>query len=134
MVKLEVGKFYKTRDGRKVGPMREQVGDGCLTPYTFNDGLMSWTEEGEYNLSRNESHLDIVSEPAVIGPIRTRREIIPGVYGRVEVRTAEGFEEFASVGLTAGMGRATFITTLNAEQLREAAHLFNQLAEVLEDV
>lgn len=58
------------------------------------------------------------------GPIRTvtRREIVPGVYGDVTVERIpfEGLEiSYKSYG--------------NAHKLREAAHIFNQIAEALEE-
>ena len=61
---------------------------------------------------------------ATTGPIRTvtRREIVPGVYGRVSVH------DDYSVGFSTELdGRDA------ADELREAAHLFNQIAEVLEE-
>lgn len=146
MVKLEVGKYYKTRDGRKVGPMQERCDDRCLATYVFNDGIMAWTDEGVYNLTRTDHPNDIVSEwsePVMgyyavtanyldvppptfkTGPIRTRREIVPGTYGIVQI-----WEDCAEGGLVVEIDPTRF----TAEELREAAHLFNQLAEVLEDV
>lgn len=61
------------------------------------------------------------------GPVRevTRREIVPGVYGRVVVESCEDCE--VAVSFTDES------RWLNADELREAAHLFNQLAEALED-
>lgn len=63
---------------------------------------------------------------AVSGAIRTvtRREIVPGVYGRVSV---QGMLR-SSVGLTIEDADA-----FSASELRKAAHLFNQFAEVLEE-
>lgn len=51
----------------------------------------------------------------------TRREIVPGTYGIVQIDDLDGL----AVHLNAGMPKA--------DDLREAAHLFNQLAEVLEE-
>lgn len=63
-------------------------------------------------------------EHAHASPIRTvtRREIVPGAYGQVSVFEAD-------------RGRVEIFidATSTADQLREAAHLFNQLAEALED-
>ena len=63
-------------------------------------------------------------EIAPVGPIRTvtRLEIVPGVYGAVEI------SEWTS------KPRIKFDAVYpSADDLREAAHLFNQLAEVLEE-
>lgn len=63
-------------------------------------------------------------KPAQEGPVRsvTRREIVPGAYGQVSV-------------ISADRGRVEIFidATSTADQLREAAHLFNQLAEALDD-
>lgn len=60
----------------------------------------------------------------ISSPIRTvtRKEIVPGVYGIVRVARPD-------VGLSVSLD--PFNTP---EELREAAHILNQLAEVLEDV
>lgn len=68
------------------------------------------------------------------GPVRTvtetktRREIVPGTYGRVKVH-------YHGSGWTGPTELLVQLTTkrLTAEELREAAHLFNQLAEVLDE-
>jgi hypothetical protein len=64
-------------------------------------------------------------EPINASPIRTvtRREIVPGVYGRVAV----------DKGGTCTMVRISVNDSMSKNHLREAAHLFNQLAEVLEE-
>jgi hypothetical protein len=55
-------------------------------------------------------------------PVRIRREIVAGAYGKVKVE----------VGLTNDVIiRCDDVYT--AESLREAAHIFNQIAEALED-
>lgn len=60
-------------------------------------------------------------------PIRTItcREIVPGVYGGVEVQrdTING----------GPLPLVKFYARANADELREAAHLFNQLADVLQE-
>ena len=73
--KLEAGKYYKTRDGRKVGPLtKSHLG--------FTDGIHNYTE---YGMAAGPL-LDIISEWSE-SPIRevTRRELVAGVYGRVYV-------------------------------------------------
>lgn len=60
-------------------------------------------------------------------PIRTRREIVPGDYGMVKVGWTDGKDIFISIN------EGEKQKPLNAEELREAAHLFNQIAEVLEE-
>jgi len=127
-MKIEAGKFYKTRDGRKVGPMI-WVRDGALPePYCMfkaEGEEYSWDYHGHYSHTYSGvSQMDLISEwPSYDdnGPIREvrRREIVPGVYGIVRLLSR------GSVGVETNL--------YTAEQLREAAHLFNQLAEVLEE-
>lgn len=125
MVKIEEGKFYKTRDGRKVGPMAwENTGKSYVYPqggYWAVSGVGTWWQDGKYYKDKSTDS-DIISEwPSdARGPIREilRREIVPGVYGIVEITDVRG------VGIDC-------IPT--ATELREAAHLFNQLAEFLDE-
>lgn len=118
-MKIEEGRYYKTRDGRKVGPM-EYEDSGDDQPWT--DGMRYYCEDGKW--SNSETEKDLISEWQE-GPIREvrRREIVPGVYGDVKVNIYDGTR--LDIFLEKRF--------MNAEQLREAAHLFNQLAEVLEE-
>jgi hypothetical protein len=83
------------------------------------DGMDGGQMDGHYY----ESEFELVSP----SPIRTatRREIVPGTYGdwSIAVEDGELYIEFT--------GDEEKPDT--AEQLREAANLFNQLAEVLEE-
>lgn len=160
-MKLEIGRYYKTRDGRKVGPVKRH-GSGWATEDTVgafewyedgfcfashkhhdNDLIAPWTEEvgtleeigaqvgdvvewsssrtaaeykvdsveygdytftdtdGRYPFSWNKrdqeedrySKWRIISraQPEPTGPVRTvtttRQEIVPGVYGRLGIKT-----------------------------------------------
>lgn len=60
------------------------------------------------------------------GPVRTvtRREIVPGVYGKVRVNEC---------GIGGGVESIEMRPTRSPEELREASHIFNQLAEALEE-
>lgn len=71
-----------------------------------------------------ENHKVIAFE--TVGPIRTvtRREIVPGQYGHIEISDVN--EEGASLWLPRNK-------RWTSGQLREAAHVLNQIAEVLED-
>lgn len=82
-------------------------------------GEQAWSLVPSNGYRWKESELELI--PA--SPIRTvsRREIVPGVYGATEVG-----DEF--VRTTVWLYGDT-----TADDLREAAHLFNQLAEVLEE-
>lgn len=57
-MKIEAGKYYRTRDGQKVGPMVKQIG-----PYAYKDGsgFVTYTEEGR-RYQQFEDIWDVVSE------------------------------------------------------------------------
>lgn len=125
-MKIEVGKYYRTRDGRKVGPMeRRATGNRFWSAATHLDGYGSfWCEDGAFYYGE-EWPVDLVSEwhDEPTSPIRTRREIVPGRYGDVDVFDAHGGK--------ANVSMASCPRT--ASELREAAHILNQISEVLED-
>lgn len=103
-MKIEAGKFYRTRDGRKVGPIERghyptpsrywQAPGGAITAPSGRGLLQYWTDDGQYwprespNWSEDSAAVDLVAEWSD-GPVRevitTRREVVPGVYGRLEV-------------------------------------------------
>jgi hypothetical protein len=58
-LKIEAGKYYRTRDGRKVGPMRQDKkvwSDGVWT-----DGIQGWYEDGSYWTTR-KTYQDLIAE------------------------------------------------------------------------
>ncbi len=131
-MKIEVGKFYRTRDGRKVGPVTD-VGGAKRNGHwiaTIPEGLpnrSSWWTNGR-------THLEYVSQEDIVaewsdGPVRevvtTRCEIVPGVYGGlvVDLSPAKGY-------VSVGIGRDARIWT--APELRAAIDVLTQLANVLE--
>ena len=59
-MKIEVGKYYKTRDGQKVGPMRK-TGSQYANMWFTDDEVNHWTKNGtEYNTM--PSGRDLISE------------------------------------------------------------------------
>lgn len=129
MVKIIEGRYYKKRDGNKVGPMKPLIGEEWNWYGIRDDGISDfYRHNGTWDPSPfMESHHDLISEwPSETdqGPIRTitRREIVPGVYGIVRI---------------SGSGKSIDVDMehngLTVEQAREAAHLFVQIAEFLED-
>lgn len=126
-MQIEAGKFYRTRDGQKVGPMIYfgikgrfivTVGDGAAW-----EGDGRGLVDGKYDWSR-DLIAEWIDEPA--SPVRTRTvsEIVPGDYGIVHVGGNDGKE--VSVDLN---GRPT---CYSAAELRAAAAVFVQLADALE--
>lgn len=132
MVKIEEGKYYRTKNGLTVLiAKKNEMGIFCGD---LQDGRsLGYGDYGEF-LGDEGAHpgVDIISEwqdaQPTQGPIREvrRREVVPGVYGRVKIS-----EDGKMIGLTScGFDH---YTTITPGELREAAHLFVQLAEVLED-
>ena len=122
-LKLEVGKYYKTRDGRKVGPMKNSyhtAGYYCWHTISGNCNSNLWNEDG---CSGSACEADLISEwpAAPTGPVRTvtRKEIVPGVYGDVVVGDDHGI----------------FIpdTMHTAAELRAAITTLTEIADALED-
>lgn len=124
MARLEVGKFYKTRDGRKVGPV---FMDGDNDPFVwFDQNGGCWAIDGEDgnavgNIGSKTSG-DIIAEwteePA--GPVRTvtRKEIVPGTYGRVRI-TNGGYVHVNSMK--------------DAAELRAAIATLTEIADAMEN-
>jgi len=150
-MKIEAGKYYRTRDGRKVGPMKGEFGY-CTSQ---EHGSKEWRGDGKYwNGEGSGRDWDLIAEwtdkPAneapkpPLGveeysrlmhrvwdaekqsnkpsPFVTRRELVPGVYGRVFVRSDED-----------GLYARVVGGVITADELDEAAHLFAQLAEYLRE-
>ena len=92
-VTLEVGKFYRTRDGQKVGPIYRWA-----EFYTGeHDGTSRlWDKTGTHGTQNiaNRPNYDLIAEwtDAATGPVRTvtRSEVVRGEYGRVVVTAAGG--------------------------------------------
>ena len=57
-MQIEVGKFYRMRDGRKAGPL-EALED---VDYVFHDDEGTWTKTGAYWGDHRESPKDLVAE------------------------------------------------------------------------
>jgi len=143
MLKIEPGKFYRTRDGRKKGPILKgeqypkgpwmwKTIEGDDEDYYDVDGL---SYKG-MNLSKNGGHSDLISEwqdEEPTGPVRTemRKIIVPGLYGRIHViRTVDASEPMVRFIVDDKTGTPS---TFSASDLRESAKLFETLAEALEE-
>lgn len=126
-MQIEAGKFYKTRDGRKVGPMERVSPRGGFEWVDPTDAC--WASDGDFGFGQEDWRL--VSEWSD-GPVRevtvTRREIVEGRYGMVEV----GQQNKALVPIRIA-NRNGELRNCTTEELREAANILNQIAEALED-
>lgn len=61
-MKIELGKYYVTRDGRKVGPMKGCTGDFWSDPDLHNHAWCLDGTEWEPEFGVDKTHMDIVSE------------------------------------------------------------------------
>ena len=129
------GRYGRTRDGRKVGPMVLDLTTRYYPDYPWrcapNDapdiGVPFWTARGEYHRDERDHPLDLVAEWVDDGPVRTvtRQEIVPGTYGRLRVGGVFG-------GVVAvGIGARNQYLMLDADELDAAARVLAQLAEAL---
>jgi len=117
-MQLKAGEYYKTRDGRKVGPMVREEYDPL--PWTAGDAR-GWDANGKRYAAANCPGDDLVAVWSE-GPVRQtyRTEIVPGKYGvlrlgaigssgvRVPVAFVDQGERFYSVDeLTAAIATLT---------------------------
>lgn len=126
-MKIEAGKYYKTRDGRKVGPMsahRDNQGDKDDIWMVGNDSLSARWQDGTSAHDHSLRPSDLVAEwtdgPVVTETV-TKTRIVPGVYGAVTVGAYDNKSVVAYIGMT----------FYNADELDAAAAILTQLAEGL---
>lgn len=133
-MKIEAGKFYRTRDGRKVGPA-EPSGSGGRFEFR-GPWCYAHEEDGRY-FGRKESErvLDIVAEWSD-GPVRevvtTRREIVPGVYDRLEVVDSDQDRVHLRLAARGGIALASNSThVLSRDELDQLITNLTALRDVL---
>lgn len=124
---VEVGKYYKTATGEKVGPMKP---DG-LKSVTDGRSLRSWNRKSGERMVRNGGVDDLIAEltETPLGPVRTKTvaEIVPGLYSGVKVNDP-GVNP-----ATPNRVHVSMFGYLDATELRAAALVLTQLAEALEE-
>lgn len=103
----------------KIGDLARYKSDGEICEVVGYGDL-----PGEYRVKtkRRGIHTESLNyiEPISTGPVR---ELVPGTYGKVRIYDRLDNTSWIKVE-----------SAMTAEELREAAHIFNQIAEVLEDV
>lgn len=111
MVKLKVGDKvrHKRCKPHEVGTVMEIK--------KYDNFIIKWP-----NGNRSSDHIDSLLRVEEHGPIRTRREIVPGRFGVIQIVNGAN-------GIILDLWKAN----PNADELREAAHLFTQIAEVLDE-
>jgi len=109
--------YYNPKRLGKFGVVRDR----------FDDISVNITSEsGDVWCGVYDANLELVKSAEDKSPIRTvtRREIVPGQYGYIEI------SDVNNEGVSLWLPRNQ---RWSSEKLREAAYVLNQLAEVLED-
>ena len=70
-MKLEVGKYYRTRDGKKVGPIKSHQNK----PWSFTDGRLSYKDNGRWHLDPRDDENDLIAEWTDTPEVGTLAEI-----------------------------------------------------------
>lgn len=127
------GKFYRTRDGRKVGPMRRQSNGWVADSGRIDDnGAYDWYLYGNYDCCNQETPVDLIAEwrdepkspiQEEVIQIITKRKLVAGTYSNVGV----------SYSVDAGWEFSLELNNYNAQELEEASHILAQLAEFLRE-
>lgn len=146
-MKIEEGKFYRSRDGRKVGPMEAYSGDhpwfGTIDDDASGAGCWFRGEGGSFSGYGSTPHrLDLVAEwhedsldrveaeikAEISSPVRTvtRKEIVPGEYGHI---TISDDNRMMLDGVSIWLPRNR---RWKAEELRAAAATLTEIAEALD--
>ena len=137
-MKIEAGKYYKTRDGQKVGPIRART--GIHERYKWEIAGFSSYDDGGWDCDSSDCVQHIVAEwpdelAKETGPVRTetRKIIVPGDYDRIRVAVA-GNPGFALVSflLRDPGGRPILTAGMNATEFRAASDVFLALADALD--
>lgn len=89
-MKIEAGKFYRTRDGRKIGPMEKS---GSIDyPFTSPASCLTYSPEGRFNIHHKKDSLNLIEEWT--DPIVSRAEPDNPHYGEgVGFATRKDFVE-----------------------------------------
>lgn len=119
-IKIEEGKFYRTRDGRKVGPMYvKHPYNGLAFWGCDTKGYMGVKYYEDGSRTRVDDPLIAEWTDAPTGPVRTvtRKEVVPGRYGDVVV-----YDMGASV-----------CWMKSADKIRAAAATLLEIADALEE-
>jgi hypothetical protein len=121
-MQIEVGKYYRTRDGQKVQIHEEADNEGAQF-YSKDCGLYFADGTFGYGETTRCPEQDLIAEwtEALTGHVRTvtRKEIVPGVYGNVIVWND-------------GSGDVSVMNMRTAPELRAAVATLSEIADALE--
>lgn len=128
-MRIEAGKYYRIRDGRKVGPIERSSRGYANKPYPFQSPQLKFiSDDGMVNSGTSfDPQSDLIAEwtETPLSPVRTKtvKEIVPGVYGTINIENVYG----DGVNIYANPGK------WSASDLRAAVLVLTQLAEALEE-
>ena len=115
-MQIEVGKYYKTRCGRKVGPMKQEAVN--VLSGLFENKERLWVFENGRGHGVSETMNDLVAEWYEV----TKREIVPGDYGPLNALQVEASGCWRILPLSSKWIK---------EQTLEFARLLNEIAEAM---
>lgn len=131
-MRLEEGKYYRTRDGRKAGPVRRI--DGEWNAANAQDGNWRYDDDGGLTNFGGDD-LDLIAEWTE-GPVRTvtRREVVEGVYGRLKVNQTYATEPSVGIKLVDRNGKELGESGagMTSTELKAAAAVLLELAGALD--
>lgn len=129
---IESGKYYKTRDGRKVGPTEAYDSTNSVYPmcHWVVDRVL-YQSDGTFGDGTGPNKCDLIAEWEE-GPVVTEtvKRIVPGRYGCITVASEANGDR---VQLVMASTSAELMTWYDAHELRAAAAVFTQLADALEE-
>ncbi len=148
-MKIEAGKFYRSRNNRKVGPMRPLPPDhdtgaaweghfpGEITRTFYANGRwrpIPWRAAARpaspWLSSHQQTERDLVSEwtDEPTGPVITEtvKRIVPGKYGRIEVGPT-----YSSGRVDVALGPHGYLLPFSEADLRAAAATLLEIADAL---
>jgi hypothetical protein len=134
-MKIEAGKFYRTRDGRKVGPM--EVSRDATYPWKAraNDGWRSFTGSGLFLLHAYPSALDLIAEWVDPAP-EPAKAGLPDVMGFLDEYSAKIMVEaegaFVSVATSSTAHDETVSLCFTPERARALAAALTAYADQAE--
>lgn len=132
---IEEGKFYRTAEGLKAGPVERSTQSGYFWTAKVGSEIRIYFENGRHGGSHtpNKPGLDLVAL-WTDGPVRevvtTTREIVPGVYDRLEVQASTPHE--VSIRLASRGGTAISRDAVHRLNPKELATLIANLTALQE--
>lgn len=128
-MEIEVWKRYRTRGGRKVGPMRSDASFGEPAFIEAEGDGRGWSLSGRAIGVEHGADEDLIAE-WTDGPVRTvtRREVVEGVYAHVAVCPHEP----GTVLVGFAHPHDQHLRAMTAPELKAAAAVLLELAGALE--